>query len=183
MEGSYVIFEANEDYWYNNITDEKQLEENACPDVCQNFKYIRVDNIGDASARAIALENGSLDAVAALNAIDAVAYEDDDNITLINVPEKAPVNLVFNCSEGAILSNTSLRKAFCYAIDNEAIAAGLDCPAYASYGIQPRMFDAPASWLDGSRDYYNQDLNKVKELLAEANYNGESIRIFYNADS
>lgn len=179
-EGSYGVYEVNEDYWYNNITDEKWLEENDFVWSYQNFKKIRCDVISDASARAIALENGSVDACTAMNSADVNNYVGDDRFTTIDVPSFPPVAFYFNLNEASICKDVNLRKAICYAIDNAAVAAGLDVPAFEVYGIQPRMYDAPKSWTTGEgRDYYNYNVDKAKECLAQSSYNGEPIVVMF----
>lgn len=181
MEGSYGIYEANEDYWYNKIDDAEWLEENDGVWSYQNYKEIRCDVIPDASARAIALEKGSVDACTSLNATDIAAYANNSDIATINLPVNPPVSFYFNLSDDSICNNVNLRKAICYSIDNAAIAAGLDVPAYAVFGIQPRMYDAPESWTTGEgRDYYDYDPDKAKEYLEKANYNGEAIKVVYS---
>ncbi len=178
LEGSYGIFEVNEDYWYEKIDDEKWLEENDCFATYHNFKEIRCDVISDASARAIALENGSVDGCDSMNAVDIQNYvaNPDMGIKAVDIPVNPPVSLWFNCSENSLCSNIDLRMAICYAIDNAAVADALDVPAYPVYGLQPRMYDAPKEWTTG-REYYNFNQAKAKELLEKAGYNGEELII------
>lgn len=178
MEGSFGLYEANEDYWFNKIDDEAWLEENDYVSNYQNFKEIRCDVITDASARAIALENGSVDGCSSMNYADVVQYVDNPDITVVDVPVDPPVAFYFNLNEVSVCSDVNLRKAICYAIDNAAIAEGIDAPAFPVYGIQPRMIDAPKDWLEG-REYYDYSQDKAKECLAESSYNGEPIKVLY----
>ncbi len=183
MEGSYAIYEANEDYWYWNIEDDEWLIANDGIASYQNFKEIRADIISDASARAIALENGAVDACSQLNATDVANYVANPNMGLspIDIPVNPPVAFYFNCAEGAPCSDINLRKAICYAIDSKGVAEGLDVPAYQVFGIQPRMYDAPANWTTGEgRDYYNYDPAKAKEYLDKSNYNGEELVVEFS---
>lgn len=181
-EGSTITFEANEDYWYNNITDEAWLKENASPYTYQNFKTIQVDTIQDATARAIALENGEIDVTPSLNVVDVKSYIDAGDFKAVEIPESSPILFQFNCSDNSICKDINIRQAICYAIDSAAIVAGLDTPSQVAYGYQPRMHDAPASWTDG-REYYDHNIDKAKELLQAANYNGEAIRLYYGQDT
>ena len=179
MEGSYGIYEVNEDYWYNKIDDEEWLAENDGVWTYQNIKEIRCDVIADASARAIALETGSVDACTSMNITDVPTYAGNPDFTVIDIPVNPPVAFYFNMSENSLCSDVNLRKAICYAIDNAGIAAGLDVPAFPVYGIQPRMFDAPKEWLEG-REYYDYDPDKARELLDQSNYKGETLIVLFS---
>lgn len=180
--GSSVILEANEDFWMNNITDEAWLEANDYVTNYQNVKTIDVQIIQDAASRAVALEMGTVDAVDSLNAADVANFlaKPDLGCKGVTLPVKPPVSWYFNCSEDSPLNDVNLRKAICYALDNTAITEGLGVPAYEVYGIQPNMYDAPASWLDG-REYYDYDLAKAKELVAQSSYDGSSLVMMYGS--
>jgi len=178
MEGSYGIFEANEDYWFNKIDDEAWLAENDYIWSYQNYKEIRVDVISDGSARAIALENGAVDACTSLNTADVANYAGNPDFTTIDLPVSPPVSYYFNLTENSPCADVNLRKAICYAIDNAGVAAGLDVPAFPVYGLQPRMFDAPEEWKTG-REYYDYNVEKAKECLAESSYNGETLVVLF----
>lgn len=178
MEGSYGLFEVNEDYWYNKIDDEAWLAENDYVSAYQNFKEVRCDVITDSSARAIALENGAVDGCSSLNYVDVSQYVDNPDLTVVDVPVDPPVAFYFNLNDASVCKDVNLRKAICYAIDNAAIAEGIDAPAFPVYGIQPRMIDAPKDWLEG-REYYDFNQEKAKECLAQSSYNGEPIKVLY----
>jgi len=178
MEGSFGLFEVNEDYWFNKIDDEAWLAENDYVSNYQNFKEIRCDVISDASARAIALENGSVDGCSSMNYADVSMYAGNPDISVVDVPVDPPVAFYFNLSDQSVCKDVNLRKAICYAIDNAAIAEGIDAPAFQVYGIQPRMIDAPKDWLTG-REYYDFNQDKAKELLAQSSYAGEPIKVYY----
>lgn len=178
MEGSYGIFEANEDYWFNKIDDEAWLAENDYIWSYQNFKEIRCDVISDASARAIALENGAVDACTQMSIVDVKNYAGDPSFTTIDLPVTPPVAFYFNLTDNSLCSDVNLRQAICYAIDNAGVAAGLDVPAFTAYGIQPRMYDAPEDWTTG-RDYYEYNIEKAKECLSKSNYNGEPLTVMF----
>jgi len=179
MEGSYAIFEANEDYWYNKIDDEAWLAENDYVTRYQNFKEIRCDVITDGAARAIALENGAVDACSSMNLADVAMYAGNPDITVVDIPVDPPVSFYFNLNEASPCSDINLRQAICYAIDNAAIAEGIDAPAYPAYGMSPRMLDAPEEWTTG-REYYDYNVEKAKECLAASNYNGETLVILFS---
>lgn len=179
-EGAYVVYEANEDYWFYDIEDEEWLAENDYLWTYQNYKEIRADAIKDSSARAIALENGQVDACAKMDAIDIANYtaNPDMGITTINLLQTPPIAFYFNCSDNSICADENLRKAICYGIDNAGVIDGLGVPAFVAYGMQPNCYDSPENWRTGEgRDYYNYDPEKAKEYLAKSGYNGETITI------
>lgn len=180
--GSSVVLEANEDFWMNNITDEAWLEANDYVTNYQNVKTVDVQIIQDAASRAVALEMGTVDAVDSLNAADVANFLANPDLGCkgVTLPVKPPVSWYFNCSEDSPLNDVNLRKAICYALDNAAITEGLGVPAYEVYGIQPNMYDAPASWLDG-REYYDYDLEKAKQLVAESSYDGSPLVMMYGS--
>lgn len=180
--GSSVVLEANEDFWMNNITDEAWLEANDYVTNYQNVKTVDIQIIQDAASRAVALEMGTVDAVDSLNAADVANFlaKPDLGCKGVTLPVKPPVSWYFNCSEDSPLNDVNLRKAICYALDNAAITEGLGVPAYEVYGIQPNMYDAPASWLDG-REYYDYDLEKAKQLVAESSYDGTPLVMMYGS--
>lgn len=180
--GSRAVFVANPNYWMKNITDEAWLAENFYACNSQNVRCIVYDIIQDAATRAMALEMGDVCAIDTANAADIDAYINNPSYGISPVRKRvgAPLAFYFNCSEESPCSDINLRMAICYAVDSAAIAAGISYPAYPVYGLQPNMFDAPDSWTTGEgRDYYNYDLDKAKELLAQAGYTGETLTVMY----
>lgn len=178
--GSTVVLEANEDFWMKNITDEAWLQANDYVTNYQNVKTVDVQIIQDAASRAVALEMGTVEAVDSLNAADVDNFlaNPDLGCKSVTLPIKPPVSWYFNCSEDSPLNDVNLRKAICYALDNAAITEGLGVPAYEVYGMQPNMYDAPASWKDG-REYYDYDVAKAKQLVEESSYDGSSLVFMY----
>lgn len=180
VQGSSVLVEAKEDFWMKNITDEAWLAENDYVNNYQNWKQIRMEIIPDPSALAIALETGAVDAVVELNSVDINTYRNDPSygITTINLRVDPPVAFMYNCSEKSPCADKNMRMAIAYAVDNAAMADALSVPAYPVYGVVPNSYDAPENWLTG-RDYYDYNMDKAKECLQAAGYNGEPITLMY----
>lgn len=171
--GSEVVLEADENFWMNNVDVDNPL-------LAQNFKTIKYEVIQDASSRAIALEMGEVDIVDSMEAVDVANLSSNDAISTIDTPQRPPVAFSLNANSDSVCGSKELRQAICYALDNDAIAAALGVPATAVYGIQPNMVDAPESWTTGEgRDYYNYDVDKAKELIEAAGYNGETVTLMY----
>ncbi len=180
--GSQATFVANPDYWMKNIDDDEWLAENFYAINCQNVREIEYDIIQDASTRAMALEMGDVCAIDTANAADIDAYLNDPSFGIGPVRKKvnAPLAFYFNCNEASAFSDINLRMAVCYALDSEGIAGGINYPAYAVYGPQPNMFDAPESWTTGEgRDYYAYNADLAKEYLDKTDYAGETLTIMY----
>ena len=180
--GSSVTLVANEDYWMKHIPDQQWLADNNYATGFQNVREIEYQIIQDAGSRAIALEMGTVDAVDSMNAADVDYFIQNPDLGVIPVelPQDPPVAFYFDCNEASPCSDVKLRQAICYAIDNAAVAEGLEFPAQPAYGMQPRMYDAPESWTTGEgRDYYTYNVETAKALLAESSYNGETLTIMY----
>lgn len=180
--GSKAIFEANPNYWMKSVTDTEWLSKNFYATNCQNVREIEYDIIQDAATRAMALEMGDVCAIDTANAADINAYLADPSYGISPVRKLigAPIAFYFDCNEASICSDVNMRKAICYAIDCQAIADSNSYPAYPVYGLQPNMFDAPASWTTGEgRDYYTYSVEKSKEYQELAGYHGETLKIMY----
>ena len=178
--GSSVTLVANENFWMKNITDEEWLKANDYVTNYQNVKTVQIEIIQDAASRAIALEMGTVSAVDSLNSADVDNFlaNPDLGCTGVTLPVKPPVSWYFNCSDESPCADVNLRKAICYALDNAAIAEGLGVPGYPVYGMQPNMYDAPDSWLEG-REYYNYNLEKARELVDQSSYDGTPLVMLY----
>lgn len=176
--GTTVILKANEDFWMKELSDEEKAD--LWVYCAQNVGEIKYQIIQDSSSRAIALEMGTIDMADSLDIADIDAFEGNEDISTVPLPQTAPVAFVFNCSDDSPCGNLAFRQAICYALDNEAIAEGLAVPATAVTGFQARLYDAPADWTSG-RDYYDYDADKVAELLEEAGYNGETLTLSYSS--
>ena len=180
--GSSATLVANEDFWMKNITDEEWLKANDYVTNYQNVKTIQIEVIQDAASRAIALEMGTVSAVDSLNTADVNNFiaNPDLGCKSVTLPVKPPVSWYFNANEASQCADVNLRKAICYALDNAAIAEGLGVPGYPVYGMQPNMYDAPASWLEG-REYYDYNLETAKKLVDESSYDGTPLVLMYNS--
>ncbi|MBE5915700.1 MAG: ABC transporter substrate-binding protein [Pseudobutyrivibrio ruminis] len=178
---SEVVLTVNPDFWMDGVVDyENPDSEYYNPMIIKTAKTFKYEIIQDASSRAIALETGSVDIVDAMDASDVANLSTNDDINVVNLPQRPPVTIVMNANSESVLSNQSLRQAICYALDNEAIGDAIGLPYSVAYGFQPNMVDSPESWSTGEgRDYYNYDVDKAASLLSEAGYNGETLTLLY----
>ena len=122
--------------------------------------------IPDNAARLIALRSGDIDIMDGLNPDDAAGVEDDPDLELLARDENNFGYVGFNVQK-APLDNKKLRQAISHAIDREAIVDAL----YAGYGT-PAVNPLPPNYLGYNDEVegYPYDIDKAKELLAEAGY-------------
>ena len=164
VSGASITFTENENYW--------QTEENLITVRDQaNVKEITFYVISEAAQRAIAVEEGTVDyADITLDSVDNVAaagkhiYEYPNTLTYFLAP---------NCSENSILANEALRKAVFYAIDSNALAAGLT--STTGFPVYDMLCSNYADYVDAfesENNFYTEpSLEKAAEYLAEAGYN------------
>jgi len=122
--------------------------------------------IPDNAARLIALRSGDIDIMDGLNPDDAAGVEADDDLILYARAENNFGYVGFNVQKEPV-DNQTLRQAISHAIDREAIVEAL----YAGYGT-PAVNPLPPNYLGYNDEVegYQYDIDKAKELLAEAGY-------------
>lgn len=146
-----IVLEKNDDYWKEGLPKLDKLIFEVIP---------------DNAARLIALRSGDIDIMDGLNPDDAEGIETDDEFTLHAREENNFGYVGFNVQKEP-LDNATLRQALSHAIDREAIVEAL----YAGYGSVAKN-PLPPSYLGYNDDVegYQYDVEKAKELLAEAGY-------------
>ena len=163
MEGSYVVYKINPDYW----NTAKEGEEGFVPFYdASKLDTIRYDFITEASQRAIALESGSIDVANLLDYVDYSAYENDSHYnTYWRVGEV--YDATYNCDENHPLSNQNMRLAISYCIDVDGLILGaFDGQAEANKGMNNVYhLDCPDNIASASYEYYTYNLNTAKEYL------------------
>ncbi len=179
---SNFTLEANEDFWMNNL-DEDEVD--LWVYSYQNVRQINYEIIQDTSFIAMALENGDIDIADTLSNADITAFSSNDDFNMVLMPVTAATGIIFNCSDDSVCGSLEMRQAICYALDVATIVANCEAfPTYEVYGVAPNAVDAPEEWLTGEdRDYYEYDLEKAKEPMEEAGYNGETITLAYGSST
>lgn len=168
---SVLAFEKRDDYWQ---TDESLIPARMVPRVDKlNFNIIK-----EASQMGIALETGDIDIALGIDPSTGKQFEGNDNYTINLSSQTSGYQLFFSgAPERTIAEDKYLRQAICYAIDSEGIVTG----ALAGYG--EAMHDVTSDALIGyqekwkTEDYYNYNVDKAKEMLAQSDYNGEELEI------
>jgi len=156
--GSSVTLEAKDDYWKTENKADVEFE---------NVKEIEIRCITEASARAIALENGEID-MAEISQDDISRFEYEDTYNTTRYLNAMSQYLIFNTSEGNPCADVNVRKAIAYAFDSYTMSlTSGEC--VVSYDVAPNLGpDYVAAW--DSQEYYSRDLDKAKECLEAAGY-------------
>lgn len=168
--GSYIIMEKNPNFWCEDpsiLSRDKQA----------NVDVIEIKFITEAAQLSMALEQNTIDVAIEVNATVAADFKAKDTYTVEYKASNLFYNLYFDVREGHLFENEALRKAVLYAIDQESVMYGaLQGAGWVNKAIASvYSADYDPAWDEA--DYYGQDLEKAKQLLEEAGYNGETVRI------
>ena len=173
----YVQLVANEDY---QVAMEEPsgftgIKTGATPNI-----YFRV--VTDNSTRIAGVQTGEYDIAESIPLEQYATLATDTNLT---IPTKTAgtLNLFFNTTKG-VLANETMRQAVLAALNCEDIML-------AAYG-DPNLYTLNPGWCnpkdaqwgsDAGKEYYSQNnVEKVKQLLTEAGYNGETVRLVTTPD-
>ena len=155
VSGQYITLERNENYWddsYNGY-----------------YKTIQFTFVPDAASRVLALQSGDVNVASRITMSDYMALQNDPNVKGVPFATDRIFNLFFNVSEDSVFSDPLLREAVAYTVDGNAVNA------LQNMGQGQVVQGQWASTHPYYREYYEgghltPDLNKAKELMAEAGY-------------
>lgn len=153
---------ANENYWDGDVP----------------FETVELLYMGDASAKAMALQSGQLDiAENVTNINDLNTLREDPNFT-VTIASGVRTGLAhMNVAEGKLLSNKTLREAVQMALDDETMCSVIVGGLYTSgYSVLPSNLDYG---YENLTDPYSYNQEAAVELLDEAGIvdtNGDGIR-------
>lgn len=159
VEGQQASFVKNENYW---CTDTEGMN---APGVVDKIIF---KPILEASSRVIALQNGEIDVCIDPPTTELQFLEGDDNVVVHTQAGTRLFYLGFNC-EKAPFDNKLVRQAVSSAIDKETIVQvvlsgmGKTQNTVVNRGV-PTFYD------EDDLGAYTYDVEKAKELLAEAGY-------------
>lgn len=164
--GEYITIERNDNYW-----GEKGY-----------YKQIQVRFITDETTRTLSLQAGDVDVITGVSAAQADTIKADSNFQLVEQVSKNAVVLCINTkSSNAALADVRVRQAIAHAINKDAIVA----VGFEGYGTK---LDTPVSKANplcpelGGEYLYDYNVDKAKELLADAGYaDGLTIELLYYA--
>ncbi|MFW6029616.1 MAG: glutathione ABC transporter substrate-binding protein [Halanaerobiales bacterium] len=163
VSGDHISLKRNENYWGE----------------MGNLDGITYKIVPEASTRLAMLESGEIDF------LDQIPPEHFDRLKNnpdidIKIQEGTPIRYFGFNFEKEKFNNDLVRKAVAHAIDQEAIVSTLNNLGYKSHGILgPRVFGYKEEIEQSGFEY---DLDKARELLAEAGYpDGFSTTIWSNS--
>lgn len=169
-QGSSMILEKNENYW-----DEANKE------AMQPYEEIEFRFISESTQIALALETGEVDVAWGVSNQDVAKFTEDKGFHQIAQIDPLTRALLFNCDPSNPFSDKRLRQAVCYAIDAEAtitaVTEGIGEPCHCLIAAKDNSFfyDYNTDWND--QDYYGYNLEKAKELMAEAGYPDGGLKV------
>ena len=177
--GSSFTYTAREDFWQ---TDENYL----CARDCANVKTINYVILAESSQRTMALEQKSIDMCSEISNEDIDEFREggaySGDYWTYGVPDNLSLLIFCNCDSGRLTSNKDLRTAIFYSISAETILQSV----YNGNGTNPKSMSP--TWgtgyvesIDSGENYYNYNVDKAKEYLEKAGYNGEELTILTEA--
>lgn len=178
VDGTSITLRKTGTYWQ---TDESLIYEGskAYADV------IEFVILAEATQLALATKVGNVQAAFYIDAslLDEVStYE---NIDLVSMPSSEDRGVQFCMTDDSIFhDNLALRQAVLYAIDNEAVAEacgyGYATPADVMCGSEELTVGFNPEWKTSP---YAYNPEKAKELIAESNYDGTTLRLLCNSNA
>jgi peptide/nickel transport system substrate-binding protein len=146
-----ITVEKNEDYWQEGLP---------------KLDKVIFKSIPENSARFIALQNGDIDIMDGVNAADLQIIESDENLQQFLRPSMNVGYLAFN-TEKEPFNNKKVRQALNHAVDKNALIDTF----YGGLAEPAKNPLPPSLWgYNDSINEYEFDLEKAKQLLAEAGY-------------
>ena len=177
--GSSFTYTARDDFWQ---TDENYL----CARDRANVKTINYVILAESSQRTMALEQKSIDMCSEISNEDIGEFREggvySGDYWTYGVPDNLSLLIFCNNDSGRLTSNKDLRTAIFYSINAETILQSV----YKGNGTNPKSM-SPA-WgtgyseaVESEDNYYNYSVDKAKEYLEKAGYNGEELTILTEA--
>jgi peptide/nickel transport system substrate-binding protein len=153
-----LIADANKDYWQG----------------APKMRRVVLRHMPESSGQRLQLEAGDVDVATRLSSTDLAAVESGGKADIQKTPGFGFYYLALN-QKDEVLSNPKVREAFRYLIDYD----GLANTVMKYYGIKQQTI-IPAG-LPGASEVnpYKLDIEKAKQLLAEAGYPNGFSKVYY----
>jgi ABC-type transport system substrate-binding protein len=175
--GSSITLKNTGNYWQKDSA--AQVNFGNVDEITYNF-------ITEASQMAISLETDVIDVAVGVAADQMARFEDNNSDFGVSVTDDWQFYAMhFNMSDASVFADDlALRQAIAYAIDRQGIldvvvnGAGYVCKTFGT----KNYIDANPKWQDDSYDYYNYDVDKAKEMLAQSKYQGQTLNILVSTN-
>ena len=158
-----VVLEANEDYWKG----------------APEFKKLIFRCIPNQADQAAALRTGEVDFVLGISSDVAANLKDEENLTVFSAPSIRTFYIGLDCMSEGPLQDKRVRQAMNYAIDVQGI---IDTVLGGSAQRVATMVPQQNFGYDSAIQPYEYNLEKAKELMAEAGY-ADGFTIDFDADN
>ncbi len=178
VSGTTIVARKTGEYWQ---TDESLVYEGS-----KAYSDVIVFNIlSEATQMALAVQNKDIDIALYVTTSMLDEVSTYDGVQLVQMPSSEDRGFQFCMTEDSIFyDNLALRQAILYAIDNEAVAEacgyGYGAPADVTCGSEALTVGFNDEWKTSP---YTYDPEKAQQLLKEAGYNGEEIRLLCNTNA
>lgn len=151
--GVEMILVKNTEYWGKEPTTEK----------------LTVKAVAEDSSRVMMAKTGDTDIAWGISPALVSNLESDENVVITTTTGYRTIYIAMNQSYGP-LGDPKVRAAICYAINKDEIVNNILCGVGGTY---PSGFESSAV-ANSAKDLdpYEQDLEKARQLLAEAGYAG-----------
>ena len=179
--GSHTTLERNPDYWQTDESLRSYYDS-------QYYNTITINVLKESSMRVIALENGEADACQNVPAAEISTFLNDDGTAVdgwsVYPDENGRMNvLMFNNDNSVFADNKELRQAVLYAIDFNSVRLGYGNTPTNGKPCHDFAPNIASDYLDewDQEDYYDYNLDKAKELMAQAGYpdGGITVSLMY----
>ena len=179
--GSHTTLERNPDYWQTDEPLRSYYDS-------QYYNTITINVLKESSMRVIALENGETDACQNVPAAEISTFLNDDGTAVdgwsVYPDENGRMNvLMFNNDNSVFADNKELRQAVLYAIDFNSVRLGYGNTPTNGKPCHDFAPNIASDYLDewDQEDYYDYNLDKAKELMAQAGYpdGGITVSLMY----
>lgn len=175
--GSEIVMKDTGNYWQ---TDESLVHGTSV----HNVSEIKFSVITEASQHTVALQTGAVDISNGVPDTDIAKFDEGGEFSEGNavgvVLDNLSYDVEYNMSDSSVFKDDeNLRFALAYAIDK----GGVNIGAFNGNGMDLKDFanttypDYNPEW--DSEDYYDYDVDKAKEYLAQSNYDGSTLRLEY----
>lgn len=176
--GSSVVIERSENYWQKD----ESLIHTAQKANIQRIEFVFMT---ENTQKVNALKTGEIDYASNISQDTLDYFNSSDDYNVLSWEKNMVVYMVPNCDTGKALNDINLRAAIFYAIDGQDIvdACGGDNSASRTYAFTiPSVRLYNKNWETQETYYTVSDLELAQKYLDKSSYNGETLKIVYEAN-